>query len=260
MPPARPADPFDVSGRRILITGASSGIGRHAALMLAARGAHVVLAARRREALETVAAAAREAGAAGADVVPLDVTDTASVEAAVAAATATAPLDALLNNAGIAATGSALDQSVEGFDGILAVDLRGAFLVAQAVARTWTAGKRGGVVVNVASILGLRVASHVAPYAIAKAGLVQMTKALALEWARHGIRVNALAPGYVETDINADFFATDAGQALVKRVPQRRLLSLEDLDGPLLLLLSDAGRGMTGAVVAVDGGHLVSGL
>ncbi|MFM9858783.1 SDR family oxidoreductase [Pseudoxanthobacter sp. M-2] len=260
MPPARPADPFDVSGRRILITGASSGIGRYAALMLASRGAHVVLAARRRDALEAVAAAAREAGAAGADVVPLDVTDAASVEAAVAAATATAPLDALLNNAGIAATGAALEQSVEGFDGILAVDLRGAFLVAQAVARTWTAGKRGGVVVNVASILGLRVASHVAPYAIAKAGLVQMTKALALEWARHGIRVNALAPGYVETDINADFFATDAGQALVKRVPQRRLLSLSDLDGPLLLLLSDAGRGMTGAVVAVDGGHLVSGL
>ena len=260
MPPARPADPFDVSGRRILITGASSGIGRHAALMLASRGAHVILAARRRDALETVAAAAREAGAAGADVVALDVTDPASVEAAVAAATATAPLDALLNNAGIAATGAALEQSVEGFDGILAVDLRGAFLVAQAVGRTWTAGKRGGVVVNVASILGLRVASHVAPYAIAKAGLVQMTKALALEWARHGIRVNALAPGYVETDINADFFATDAGQALVKRVPQRRLLSLSDLDGPLLLLLSDAGRGMTGAVVAVDGGHLVSGL
>lgn len=260
MPPARPADPFDVTGRRILITGASSGIGRHAALMLASRGAHVVLAARRRDALETVAAAALEAGAAGADVVPLDVTDAASVDAAVAAATATAPLDALLNNAGIAATGSALEQSVEGFDGILAVDLRGAFLVAQAVARTWTAGKRGGVVVNVASILGLRVASHVAPYAIAKAGLVQMTKALALEWARHGIRVNALAPGYVETDINADFFATEAGQALVKRVPQRRLLSLSDLDGPLLLLLSDAGRGMTGAVVAVDGGHLVSGL
>ncbi len=260
MPPTRPADHFDVSGRRILITGASSGIGRHAALMLAYRGAHVVLAARRREALETVAAAAREAGAAGADVVPLDVTDAASIEAAVATATTTGPLDALLNNAGIAATGAALEQSVEGFDDILAVDLRGAFLVAQAVARTWTAGKRGGVVVNVASILGLRVASHVAPYAIAKAGLVQMTKALALEWARHGIRVNALAPGYVETDINADFFATDAGQALIKRVPQRRLLSLADLDGPLLLLLSDAGRGMTGAVVAVDGGHLVSGL
>jgi len=260
MLPTKPTDPFDVSGRRILITGASSGIGRHAALLLAARGAHVVLAARRREALEAVAAAAREAGAAGAEVVTLDVTDAASVEAAIAAATATAPLDALLNNAGIAATGPALEQSVEGFDGILAVDLRGAFLVAQAVARTWTAGKRGGVVVNVASILGLRVASHVAPYAIAKAGLVQMTKALALEWARHGIRVNALAPGYIETDINADFFATDAGQALIKRVPQRRLLGLTDLDGPLLLLLSDAGRGMTGAVVAVDGGHLVSGL
>ena len=145
MPPARPADPFDVSGRRILITGASSGIGRHAALMLASRGAHVVLAARRRPALETVAAAAREAGAGGADVVPMDVTDAASVEAAIAAATADAPLDALLNNAGIAATGSALEQTIEGFDGILAVDLRGAFLVAQAVARTWTAAKRGGV-------------------------------------------------------------------------------------------------------------------
>jgi NAD(P)-dependent dehydrogenase (short-subunit alcohol dehydrogenase family) len=260
MPPDRPADPFDVSGRRVLVTGASSGIGRHAALMLAARGAHLVLAARRREALEAVAAAARAAGAAGAEVVPMDVTDAASVEAAVAAATAGGPLDALLNNAGIAATGATLDQPVEEFDKVLSVDLRGAYLVARAVARTWTGAGRGGAIVNVASILGLRVASHVAPYAIAKAGLVQMTKALALEWARHGIRVNALAPGYVETDINADFFATDAGKALVKRVPQRRLLSLADLDGPLLLLLSDAGRGMTGSVVAVDGGHLVSGL
>ena len=118
----------------------------------------------------------------------------------------------------------------------------------------------GGAIVNVASILGLRVAAQVAPYAASKAGLVQLTRALALEWARHGIRVNALCPGYIETDINRDFFAGPAGQAMLKRVPQRRLGQPQDLDGPLLLLCSDASRYMTGAEIAVDGGHLVSSL
>ncbi len=122
------------------------------------------------------------------------------------------------------------------------------------------AAGKGGSIVNIASILGLRVASSLLAYAAAKAALVQATKALALEWARHGIRVNAIAPGYVETDINRDFFATDAGKAVAKRIPQRRIGTPQDLDGVLLLLASDASGYMTGSIVAVDGGHLVSSL
>jgi NAD(P)-dependent dehydrogenase (short-subunit alcohol dehydrogenase family) len=133
-------------------------------------------------------------------------------------------------------------------------------LVAQAAARRMIGNKVKGSIVNIASILGVRVAGAVAPYAISKAGVIQMTKALALEWARYGIRVNALAPGYFATELNDDFFEIEHGQALIKRVPQRRLGQLSELDGPLLLLISSAGSFMTGSVVAVDGGHLVSGL
>ncbi len=142
---------------------------------------------------------------------------------------------------------------------MLDTNLKGAFLAAQAAAGIMQR-HGGGTIVNVASILGLRVAGQVAAYAASKAGLVQLTKALALEWARHGVRVNALCPGYIETDINRDFFQGDAGRAMLKRVPQRRLGQPSDLDGPLLLLCSDASAYMTGAVVAVDGGHLVSSL
>ena len=140
------------------------------------------------------------------------------------------------------------------------VNLRGCFLVAQAAARVMVAGGRGGAVVNVASILGLRVAAQLAPYVASKAGLVRLSQAMALELSRHGIRVNALCPGYIETDINRDFFATPPGAALIKRIPQRRLGQMEDLDGPLLLLCSDAGSYITGTTLAVDGGHLVNTL
>jgi NAD(P)-dependent dehydrogenase (short-subunit alcohol dehydrogenase family) len=139
-------------------------------------------------------------------------------------------------------------------------NLDGAFRVAQAAAKAMTGAKKGGSIVNIASILGLRVASGLLAYTAAKAALIQATQALALEWARYGIRVNAIAPGYVETEINAGFFKTEPGQAMVKRVPQRRIGQASELDGALLLLASEASSYMTGSVLVVDGGHLVSSL
>lgn len=251
---------LDLTGRRALVTGASSGLGRHFATVLAAAGARVALAARRRDSLDEVVAAIAEIGGT-AIAVPLDVTDAVSVRAGVGeAAAALGGLDILINNAGVTVSRSALDHTEEDWDRVLDTNLKGAFLTAQAAAGVMREAGTGGSVVNIASILGLRVAGHVAAYAASKAGLLQLTQALALEWARYGIRVNALAPGYMETDLNRDFLATDAGQALIKRVPRRRLGKLSDLDGPLLLLCSDASAYVTGTVLPVDGGHLVNTL
>ncbi|HET9652468.1 MAG TPA: SDR family oxidoreductase, partial [Usitatibacter sp.] len=136
----------------------------------------------------------------------------------------------------------------------------GAWRVAQAAAKAMVAARKGGSIINIASILGLRVATSLLSYTAAKAALVQVTQALGLEWARHGIRVNAIAPGYIETEMNRGFFQTDAGQTMVKRVPQRRIGHAAELDGALLLLASDASSYMTGTVIVVDGGHLVSSL
>jgi NAD(P)-dependent dehydrogenase (short-subunit alcohol dehydrogenase family) len=185
------------------------------------------------------------------------VTDHASVKAALSLA---GTIDVLINNAGIVQSGPALGLSENRWDSVLDTNLKGAFFVAQAVAETMRASQRGGSIINIASILGERQAAAVLPYAVSKAGLIQMTKLLALEWARFDIRVNALAPGYFDTDLNRTFWDTDAGRALIHRIPQRRLGRLSDLDGPLLLLASDASRFMTGSVLAVDGGHLISGL
>ena len=243
-----------LDGKTALVTGASSGLGLHFARVLAARGASVVLAARRREALEEA-----RAGIGGATrAVALDVTDPDSIEAAFAEI-GDAP-DILVNNAGVTTDTPALAMDAATWDRVVDTNLKGAFLVAQAEAKALRAAGKGGVIVNVASITGLRPAGNLSAYAASKAGLIHLTKTLALEWARHGIRVNALCPGYIETDLNRDFFASEAGQALVKRIPQRRLGRLEDLDGALLLLASDAGRYITGASLAVDGGHLVSSL
>jgi NAD(P)-dependent dehydrogenase (short-subunit alcohol dehydrogenase family) len=250
----------DLSGKVALVTGASSGLGLHMAKTLARAGAKVALAARRLERVEAEARALADEGAT-AVAVPLDVTDPASVEAAVARVRdALGPATILVNNAGIAHTDRALELTPETFREVVATNLEGAFYVARAAARAMIEAGVGGSIVNVASILGLRVAGRVAAYAASKAGLVRLTEALALEWARHGIRVNALAPGYVETDLNREFLSSEAGQALRARIPQRRFGRLEDLDGPLLLLASDASAYVTGATIVVDGGHLVSSL
>ena len=247
--------PFDLSGKVALVTGASSGLGRHFALTLARAGAKVALAARRTDRLETLAA---EIAALDARALPLrmDVTDGGSVEQALdEAETELGPLDILVNNAGIATTAKFVDQDEAGWRAVLDTNLDGAWRVAHGAARKMVAHGRGGTIVNIASILALRPAAGVAAYAAAKAGLVSLTQTMALELARHQIRVNALAPGYVETDLNRDFLRSPAGQAMVKRVPLRRFGQAADLDGALLLLASDAGRYMTGSVIVVDGGH-----
>jgi len=249
-----------LSGRRALVTGANGSLGRHFALTLARAGADVAIAARRIEALDDLAASIVALDR-RAFPVALDVTETASVGDAFDRANAgLGPITVVVNNAGIAITKPLLEHSEDDWLDVIDVNLNGAWRVAQTAARTMVANAQGGSIVNVASILGLRVAQQVPSYAASKAALIQLTKAMALELARHRIRVNALAPGYIETGMNRDFFASDAGQAMIKRVPQRRIGRPDELDGPLLLLASDAGAYMTGSVVTVDGGHVVNSL
>jgi len=249
-----------LAGRNALVTGANGGLGSHFAQTLARAGANVAIAARRRESLHDVRGAIERLGS-GVEAIALDVTDPASVAAAFdRASAALGPITVVVNNAGIAITKPLLEHTEDDWRQVIDVNLNGAWRVAQAAARHMVQHQQGGSIVNIASILGLRVASQVPSYAASKAALIHLTKAMALELARHRIRVNALAPGYVETGINREFFASEPGQALAKRVPQRRIGRPEELDGALLLVASDAGSYMTGAVLAVDGGHLVSTL
>ena len=255
------SDRFDLHGRTALVTGASAGFGRHFARTLAASGAAVVAAARRRDLLETLVAEIADAGG-RAIAVDMDVTDGGSIRAALAAATAAmdGPIDIVVNNAGIGILKPSLELDETDWDAVVSTNLRGAWLVAQAAAQALVSVGRPGRIINIGSIVGLRTIGQLAPYAAAKAGLIHLTRVLAMEWARHGIQVNAIAPGYVETDLNRDFWASPAGRRLIERIPQRRLGRLEDLDGPLLLLASDAGAFMTGSVLVVDGGHTVASL
>ncbi len=245
---------FSLAGKGALITGASSGLGRHFALTLARAGADVALAARREAALRTLA---EDIAKTGRRAVPIamDVTDGESVVEGVAQAwQALGKLDVLVNNAGISIPKFALDTSEEEWDRVLDANLKGAFLVAREVAKRMAARGQGGSIVNNASAVVFKVMKTLASYAASKGGLVSLTEALALEFARDGIRVNALAPGYFLTEINRDFFDTAPGAKLIERVPFRRLGHMEELEGALLLLASEAGSFMTGSVIRVDGG------
>jgi NAD(P)-dependent dehydrogenase (short-subunit alcohol dehydrogenase family) len=247
---------FDLSGKVALVTGASSGLGVHFARCLGSAGAAVVLAARRADRLASLQAELGQQNV-KATTVDLDVQSGPSIAAALDAA---GPLDIVVNNAGISIVKPALDMPEDDWDAVVDTNLRGAWLVAQGAAKRWVADKRPGVIVNIASILGLRTIGQVAPYNASKAGLIHLTRALAMEWARHDIRVNAICPGYIETEMNGAFWKTPGGQRLIERIPQRRIGRPEHLDGALLLLASKAGEFMTGSVLTVDGGHTVNSL
>jgi NAD(P)-dependent dehydrogenase (short-subunit alcohol dehydrogenase family) len=250
---------FRLDGQVALVTGASSGLGEHFAGLLASRGARVAVAARRADRL--LALVERIAAAGGtARAFTLDVSDPASVQACFSEMSEWGLAEVVVNNAGITVTKPLLQQTPDDWDSVIDTNLKGCWLVATEAARRMVAGGRTGSIVNVASILGERVAGGVAPYAISKAGVIQATKAMALELARHGIRVNALLPGYVITDLNREFLESDAGLKLQSRIPSRRFSGLEDLDGPLLLLATSAGSAISGATLAVDGAHLVNSL
>jgi len=247
---------FSVKDRTILITGGSSGFGLHFANMLAARGANVVLAARRIKALE---AAVRDIGEAGghAKAIELDVTQPANVAQAIADLPT---LHVVVNNAGISGESRAIDCEADEWRSTFDVNVNAAFEVSRCAARRMREQGQRGSIINIASITGVRPGAGAAAYSASKAAVIHMTKALAAEWARYGVRINAIAPGYFETDLTREFLASDFGKQMRNRIPQRRFGELAELDGPLLLLASDASSYMTGSVIAVDGGHLSSHL
>ncbi|MGX7743420.1 SDR family oxidoreductase [Rhodopseudomonas parapalustris] len=248
---------FDVSSEVILVTGASQGLGRQFARVLAARGAAIVLAARQIDKLQSLEQEIKDGGG-RAVAVRMDVTDLGSMAAALdQAEAALGPITVLVNNAGVATERLAVDTSEADWDKVIGANLKGAYFLATEVARRMIARQQGGNIVNIASVLGQSVLKFVSPYAISKAGIIQATKAMALELASSRIRVNALAPGYIDTDINRELWATPAGEKLVKSIPQRRVGHESDLDGAILLLASSASRYMTGSVVTVDGGFLL---
>ena len=251
-------DLLSLAGKAALVTGASSGFGRHFARVLAGAGAKVALAARRVDALERLASEIRASGG-DATALAMDVTDRASVALAVAGAEAAlGPITILINNAGIPSSSYFTKTSEEEWRAVMAVNLDGVFRVGQEAARRMAANGLGGSIINIASILGFGSIKSLSTYSASKAAVVSLTQSMALELARDRIRVNALAPGYFATEFNDAYLASEAGRRMMSRVPMARAGAVQELDGPLLLLASNAGAFMTGSVLTVDGGHLLT--
>jgi len=249
---------FDLTGSVALVTGASSGLGVRFAEVLAENGAAVALVARRADRLAALKARI-EASGGRAVAIEADVRDRAAMQQAFdAAEKAFGTVTILVNNAGVVHSGRAVELAEEDWRRVLATNLDAVFYWAQEAARRMLAAGKGGAIVNIASVLGLNVDKGVVAYATAKAGVIQLTKALALELAFKGIRVNAIAPGWIVTEINRDYLSGEPGAAMKRQIPMGRFGEERDLDGPLLLLVSDAGRYMTGTTIVADGGQLVA--
>ena len=253
---------IDLSGRVAFVTGASGGLGQQFALTLASAGAAVVLASRRVERLKTLRAEIEAAGG-DAHVVGLDVTDLASIRSAVAhAETEVGPIDILVNNSGVSSSQKLVDVTPDDFDYVMDANVRGSFFVAQEVAKRMIARASGaapgtytgGRIVNIASMAGLRVISRLSAYGISKAAVIHMTRAMALEWGRYGINVNAICPGYIDTDMNHHVWTSEQGQKIVKALPRQRVGQPKDLDVLLVTLCSNESHFINGAVIGADDG------
>lgn len=246
-----------LAGRHIFITGATSGFGNRFAHVLGGLGARVSVSGRRVERLDALVADLKAKGI-EAFAVPLDVTDLDAIAPALdAAEAALGPLYGLVNNSGVGGGTSIEKETVENYDWIMNTNVKAVYFMAQAAARRFIEHKTEGRIVNIASIAGLRVLPKLSIYCISKAAVVQMTRTMAIEWARHGINVNAICPGYVETEINSEFFKTEAGQKSIARFPRARIGKVEDLDGIIALMLDPRSGFMTGAIVNVDDGQLL---
>jgi NAD(P)-dependent dehydrogenase (short-subunit alcohol dehydrogenase family) len=249
-----------LTGKNVLITGASSGLGEYFAKVVANAGATAIVTARRQEKLAQLVRQIKAQGG-RAIAVQMDVTSANSVDSAlISIEQQVGNIDILINNAGLAKPQHFLDATEDDWDLIINTNLKAAWRLANEVSKGFVKANIPGCIVNIASILGLRVGYGDSIYAISKAGVVQMTKALALELSNNNIRVNALCPGYFATEMNADYFASDKGKAYIQKMPAKRLGHLSELDGPLLLLCSNAGSFINGVALPVDGGHMVTSL
>ena len=253
---------IDLSGRVAFITGASSGLGAQFARTLARAGAGVVLASRRVEKLKELRARIEGEGG-DAHVIELDVTDHDSIKSAVAhAETEMGSIDILVNNSGVSTTQRLQDVTPEDYDFIFDTNVKGAFFVAQEVGKRMLARSRGsapgsftgGRIINIASMAGLKVLPQIGAYCMSKAAVVQMTKAMAMEWGKFGINVNAICPGYIDTEINHHHWQTEQGKKLIDMLPRKRVGNAQDLDALLVMLASDQSHFINGAVIAADDG------